>query len=80
MQIIKVSKKLKIGDTVQVISGKEKKSIGKILKIFKESGKLIIENVNCKKKHQKPTQDGQSGEIIEIEKPIFACKVKLYTD
>nr|YP_010337190.1 ribosomal protein L24 [Pseudoerythrocladia kornmannii]QUE28270.1 ribosomal protein L24 [Pseudoerythrocladia kornmannii]UNJ16775.1 ribosomal protein L24 [Pseudoerythrocladia kornmannii] len=77
---ITVSKKLKIGDTVKIISGKEKDSIGKILKIFRTKGQLIVENVNCKKKHKKPTQEGNSGEIIEIEKPIHSSNVQPHND
>nr|QUE28841.1 ribosomal protein L24 [Porphyropsis coccinea] len=73
-----VSKKIKVGDTVKIISGKEKNNIGKVLKIFRDEGKLIIENINCKKKHKKPTQEGQPGEILEIEKPIQASNVKLH--
>nr|YP_010336996.1 ribosomal protein L24 [Madagascaria erythrocladioides]QUE29027.1 ribosomal protein L24 [Madagascaria erythrocladioides]UNJ16581.1 ribosomal protein L24 [Madagascaria erythrocladioides] len=73
-----ISKYFKIGDVVQVISGKEKGSIGKIIKILKQQNKLIIENINLKKKHQKPKQEGQPGEIIEFEKPIQSSNVMLY--
>nr|QUE28093.1 ribosomal protein L24 [Sahlingia subintegra] len=73
----KVSKKLKVGAKVTIISGKQKGETGEILKIFRNQGKLIVQNINCKKKHQKPTQEGQSGEIIEFEKPIQASNVAL---
>lgn len=73
-----ISKYLKIGDVVQIISGKEKGSTGEILKILKHQNKLIVQNINLKKKHQKPTQEGQSGEIIEFEKPIHSSNVILY--
>nr|YP_010337747.1 ribosomal protein L24 [Sahlingia subintegra]UNJ17332.1 ribosomal protein L24 [Sahlingia subintegra] len=77
LKIKKVSKKLKVGTKVTIISGKQKGEVGEILKIFRNQGTLIVQNINCKKKHQKPTQEGQSGEIIEFEKPIHASNVAL---
>lgn len=71
----KISKKLKVGSKVRIIAGKQKGETGEILKIFRNQGTLIIQNINCKKKHQKPTQEGQSGEIIEVEKPIQSSNV-----
>nr|QUE29592.1 ribosomal protein L24 [Erythrotrichia foliiformis] len=76
-QKAKVSKKLKLGNTVKIIAGKQKGESGEILKIFRNQGMIIVQNINCKKKHQKPTQEGGSGEIIEFEKPIQASNVCL---
>jgi len=75
--IKKVSKKLKVGAKVKIVSGKQKGETGEILKIFRNEGLVIVQNINCKKKHRKPTQEGQSGEIIEFEKPIQASNVAL---
>ena len=68
--------KLKKGDKVIVIAGREKGKEGKIIKTFRDQNKVIIENVNMMKKHQKPS--GQNpGSIAEIEAPIDASNVML---
>lgn len=69
---------VKRGDTVMIISGKDKGKNGKVLAAFPKEGKLIIEGVNMIKKHQKAKGIGQAGEIVEKEAPIFASKVMLY--
>jgi large subunit ribosomal protein L24 len=74
----KASFSVKRGDTVMVISGKDKGKTGKILAVFPRAGKLIVEGVNRIKKHQKPKGMGQAGEIIEKEAPIFVSKVMYY--
>lgn len=85
---------VKTGDTVVVISGrsnKEKRSdkseqmgdkgkVGKVLKVFPKTGKIIVEGVNIKKKHLKPTQMNTQGQIVEREMPIFSSKVMLWDD
>ena len=68
--------KLKKGDTVMVLSGKDKNKKGKILESFPGDGKLIVERVNVVKKHQKPTREFQGG-IIEKPMAIYASKVML---
>ncbi len=67
--------RLKKGDTVVVISGKDKGKQGKITKILAEDDKVVVEGVNLVKRHTRPTPRNQSGGIIEKEAPIFACKV-----
>ena len=66
------------GDTVMVISGAEKGKTGKIIAAFPKEGKVIVENVNIIKRHQKSKGMGRAGEIIEKEAPIFASKVMFY--
>ena len=68
---------VKTGDTVVVISGKDKGKQGKIQKAFPAEGKIIIEGVAMVKKHQKPRGEGMPGGIIEKEAAIPACKVML---
>ena len=71
--------KLKSGDTVQVISGEYKGSIGKILKFFPRIGKAIVEGVNKVIKHIKPnSENNNKGCKIEKEIPINVCKLKYY--
>ena len=73
----KVSKKIKVGAQVKIIAGKQKGETGEVLKIFRDKGMVIVQSINCKKKHQKPKQEGQSGEIIEFEKPIQVSNIAL---
>lgn len=69
---------VKRGDTVMVISGKDKGKTGKVIAAFPRESKVIVEGVNIIKRHQKPRGMGQSGEIVEKEAPIFASKVMFY--
>ncbi len=62
--------KLRKGDKVQVIAGKDKGKKGTIIKIFIEKGKAIVEGINKVKKHVKPGTLSKEGGIISIERPI----------
>lgn len=68
-------RRLRKNDEVIVIAGKDKGAKGKILKVFNEEGRVIVEGVNRVKRHTKPTQKNPQGGIIEKELPIYACKV-----
>ena len=68
---------VKTGDTVVVISGKDKGKEGKIQKAFPAEGKIVVEGVAMVKKHQKPRGQGLPGGIVEKEAAIPACKVML---
>jgi large subunit ribosomal protein L24 len=68
---------VKIGDTVQVISGFHKNETGEVLKISRKSGKLLIKGINFKFKHVKPNNENEIGEIKQLEAPIHHSNVKL---
>jgi large subunit ribosomal protein L24 len=70
---------VKKGDTVQVISGKEKGKVGEILQTFPKTSKVLVKGVNIKTKHVKPTQEGESGQITTAEFPIHSSNVMLYS-
>ena len=70
---------VKQGDTVYVLSGKDSKKRGKILKVFPADNRVLIEGVNMVKKHKKPQQT-QPGGIINQEAPIHASNVLLVCD
>jgi large subunit ribosomal protein L24 len=70
---------VKKGDTVQIISGKDKGKIGKIVKSFPELSKVIVEGVSLRTKHIKPAQEGESGRIDTSEAPIHSSKVMVYS-
>lgn len=65
------------GDTVIVLSGKDKGKQGKILKSFPDKGKVIVEKINVVKRHTKPSVKYPQGGIIEKEMPVHVCKVML---
>ncbi len=78
--------KIKTGDTVVVIAGKDSKQVtkkgvesttGKVLKVYPETNKVVVEGVNKVKKHQKPTQQNTTGSIVEVEAPIDASNVMI---
>ena len=71
---------VKIGEKVQIISGKDKGKIGRIKKILKHKNKLVIEGINIGTKHIKPTRAGQSGEIKRLEFPIHSSNVSIYEE
>ena len=63
------------GDTVIVLSGKDKGKQGKVLHSSPKAGKVIVEGVNVAMKHRKPRKQNEEGGIIKMETPIYACKV-----
>lgn len=67
----------KTGDKVIVIAGASKGKTGKIMKILAKQSRVIVEGVNMIKKHQKPTQNNQTGGIIEREAPIHISNIMM---
>lgn len=65
------------GDTVVVLSGKDKGKQGKIITAMPRAGKVIVEGVNKVKRHTKPGLKAPNGGIITKEMPMHACKVQL---
>ena len=69
--------KIKTGDKVIVITGKDKGNTGKVVKVLKKTDQVIVEGINMVKKHLKPDANNQNGGIIERENPIHVSNVKL---
>jgi large subunit ribosomal protein L24 len=67
--------KIKKGDTVKVIAGKDKDKEGKVLSVDAKNGKVVVEGINQIKKHTKPSMANQNGGIITMEAPIDASNV-----
>lgn len=72
--------KIRKGDTVKVIAGsyKDKGKIGKVLKVFPDKNRIIVEGVHLVKRHMRPTQKLPQGGIIEKEAPIHVSNVMYY--
>jgi large subunit ribosomal protein L24 len=71
---------VKTGDTVQVITGKDKGKVGEVLKTFPKESRVIVKGVNIQTKHVKPQQEGESGQIVTREAPIHSSNVMLYSE
>ena len=69
--------KIKKGDTVKVIAGKDKDKEGKVISVDAKNGKVIVEGVNVVKKHTKPSQANPNGGIVQKEAPIDISNVML---
>ena len=68
---------VKIGDSVKIISGFDKDKTGEVIKIYRNSGKILVKGINFKFKHTKPNTENEVGEIKQIEAPIHHSNVKL---
>ena len=62
--------RIKKGDKIIVISGKDKGKEGKVIKALPSEGRIVVEGINIKKKHQKPRKASQKGQIIEFATPF----------
>jgi large subunit ribosomal protein L24 len=68
---------VRVGDIVMIISGFHKNETGKIIKINKKTGKVLVKGINFKFKHVKPNTENEIGEIKQFEAPIHHSNVKL---
>ena len=74
-----VKMKIRKGDTVQVINGKEKGKTGEVLKTLPNENRLIVQGINLRTKHVKPTQEGESGKVVTEEASLHASNVMVYS-
>ena len=72
--------KIKKGDTVKVIAGKDKDKTGKVIRVDAKNGKVLVEGVNMVTKHTKPSAANQNGGIVHQEAPIDISNVMMYLD
>jgi large subunit ribosomal protein L24 len=68
--------KIKKGDNVNIITGKDKGKKGKVVRVLVSENKVIVEGINMMKKHQRPRKSGEKGTMKDIEMPIHASNVK----
>ena len=71
--------KIKKGDKVVVLSGKDKGKTGDVTKAFPKDGKVIVSGVNVATRHRKPTQANPQGGLERIEAPLHVSKVAIAT-
>jgi large subunit ribosomal protein L24 len=68
--------KLKKGDNIIVITGKDKGKKGKIVRVLAKENKVIVEGLNMMKKHQRPRKSGEKGSMVNMAMPIHSSNVK----
>lgn len=68
--------KIKKGDTVLIISGKDKGKVAKVQKALPKEAKLLIEGVNLKNKHSRPKKQGEKGQVVQVPAPMTISNVK----
>ena len=70
--------KVKKGDTVQVLKGKDRGKKGKVLRIFLSKAKALVEGINLVKKHKRQGRQDQKGGIISVEAPMAIANIMVF--
>ncbi len=76
---LRVKMRIRKGDTVQVISGKDKGKTGEVLRTLPIENRVVVQGVNLRTRHLKPTQEGENGRIVTEEASLHASNVMLYS-
>lgn len=69
--------KIKKGDTVKMLAGKDRNKTGKVLVVFPKEGRLMVEGANIVKKHIRPRRAGEKGQIVELPSKVPVSRVIL---
>ena len=69
---------VKKGDTVLVISGKDKSKTAKVKMVLPKKNKIVLERINVAKRHTKPSRKNAQGGVVELERPISRSNVMVY--
>lgn len=69
--------RLKKNDKVKVLTGKDKGKIGKVLKVVKKTNRVVVENINVAKVHQRPSQANPQGGIVDKSMPVQVSNVMI---
>jgi large subunit ribosomal protein L24 len=76
---VRVKMRIRKGDTVQVIAGKDKGKTGEVIRTLPYENRVVVEGINLRTRHVKPTQEGESGRIVTEEASVHASNVMLYS-
>lgn len=76
---VRIKMRIKKGDTVQVITGKDKGKTGEVLRTLPYQNRVVVQGINLRTRHVKPTQEGESGRIVTEEASLHASNVMLYS-
>tara|TARA_Y100001968_G_scaffold235528_1_gene218712 strand:+ start:5665 stop:6021 length:357 start_codon:yes stop_codon:yes gene_type:complete len=75
----RIKMRIKTGDLVKVINGKDKGKTGEVIKTMPLENRLVIRGINLRTKHEKPTQEGEKGRILTEESSIHASNVMFFS-
>tara|TARA_Y100001968_G_scaffold3933_2_gene3467 strand:+ start:9092 stop:9457 length:366 start_codon:yes stop_codon:yes gene_type:complete len=76
---LRIKMRIRKGDTVQVINGKDKGKTGEVLKTLPIQNRVVVQGINLRTRHVKPTQEGESGRIVTEEASLHASNVMFYS-
>ena len=76
---VRIKMRIRKGDTVQVISGKDKGKTGEVLRTLPYENRVIVQGINMRTRHVKPAQEGESGRIVTEEASLHASNVMIYS-
>lgn len=69
--------KLRKGDNVKIISGKDKGRTGKVLKVFPAESRILVEGINMRKKHRRSKRQDKKGEIVNLPAPLYVSNAMI---
>ena len=75
----RIKMRIRKGDTVQVISGKDKGKTGEVLRTLPYENRIVVQGINLRTRHVKPSQEGETGRIVTEEASLHASNVMLYS-
>ncbi len=75
----RIKMRIRKGDTVQVINGKDKGKTGEVLRTFPYENRVTVQGINLRTRHVKPTQEGETGRIVTEEASVHASNVMIYS-
>nr|AUG32565.1 50S ribosomal protein L24 [Paulinella longichromatophora] len=75
----RIKMRVKKGDTIQVISGKDKGKIGEVISTLPNENRIIVQGINLRTRHVKPSSGGETGRIVTKEASLHASNVMLYS-
>lgn len=76
---VRIKMRIRKGDTVQVITGKDKGKTGEVIRTLPYENRVVVEGINMRTRHVKPAQEGESGRIVTEEASVHASNVMLYS-
>ena len=76
---VRIKMRIKKGDTVQVIAGKDKGKTGEVIRTLPYENRVVVGGIHLRTRHVKPTQEGESGRILTEEASVHASNVMLYS-
>ena len=75
----RIKMRIKTGDLVKVINGKDKGKTGEVLKTIPRENRVVVKGINLRTKHVKPTQEGETGRILTEEASLHASNVMFFS-